>query len=525
MATIRETEDGKFLKDFVDPSQPEFVPLNETLSRLKALPGDPHLLIHLHGGLVNRHRGYKIAKRLAEHSKVGIGNDNYEQMSIIWGSGAFETVITNFKELAEDKLFDRLLKKILEWASGRVLDFGDGARGAGRSLVPPQVEAAINQAKANIDTPQAEEPFPIDRRASEMISDPDGLDDATASADLTRMLESDNALVQLSAALDAELREKEFADKRGTVDGGIAREARKTESRLSPAFFTAYGAELQASPLQTRSQLGQIALKTIIKQAIKAGFAVVRRYREKRDHDFYPTVFEEIARHFFVGTIASRVWKFMKDDTADHFKPGGAGTDLLEKLNTLNAGLEDGRRLRLTIVGHSAGCIFAGEILKALNAPGSDLDLPPVDLIFLAPAVKFKLFGEALNVAGNKVRRFHMFTMADGYEKQDKLLGAFYPRSLLYMISGALEFSEADVPLLGMDRFHRVSASGRVYSAEEQQAIDIVHQFLERSDIHSVWSKTGSSAAAGHKSLAVKHGQFDDDEKTLESIVHLACTP
>lgn len=522
MATIHETKDGKFVRDYSDPDQSQFVSLNTTLGRLKAMPGDPHIVIHLHGGLVPTSRGRKIAQRLAKPLPDGIAHPSYEQMSIVWGSGAFETVITNFRELASDRLFDRILKKTLQWASGRVLDFGSGVRSPGQALVPQQVEIVVNQAEANLDVMDADEPFAISGLSPESIADPGGAEDENAQAELTALLQSDNELVALSAALDAELRPQQFAGIRATLPAQATQNARETLPRLNPEFIKAYEAEVAGAPAQTRSALGTIALRTIIKQTIKAGFAIVRRYRRGRHHDFYPTVFEEVARHFFVSKIGSQVWSSMKKDTADHFEPGGAGIELLQRLNALNAVLTNGRSLRLTIVGHSAGCIFASEMLKALKASANGLNIPPVDVVFLAPAVDFQLFSETLDVVEDQIWRFTMFTMDDTHEKQDRLLGAFYPRSLLYMISGALEFPQVDDLIVGMDRFHRVNASGRKYTQKEQTALNRVKQFMADPKAHNVWSATGASAPTGAKSQALIHGDFDDDCETLESVVHLA---
>lgn len=521
MATIHETKDGNFVKDFIDPAQPNLVPLSTTLGRLQAAQGDPHLVIHLHGGLVSTPKGRAKAERLAKPLPDGFADDAYEQMSIVWGSGAFETVITNFRELANERLFDRALKKLMIWVSRRVLDLGTGTRSANQGLVPQQVEMVVNQAKTDLDNPAGAEPFPIPGLPPEQIVEPGGPADANAEDELSDLLSSDNELLQISTALDAVLRPDQFESVRAGIPNNLRSSMEETKDKLDPDFLQTYEEELAAAPVQTRSAAGTIALRTIIKQSFKAGKAVVRRYLHGRHHDAYPTVFEELARHLYVGTIGSQVWAFMKNDTADHFKPDGAGTSLLQQLSALNAGLDGGRELRVTLLGHSAGSIFASEFLKAIAAPANAYNLPPVDVIFLAPAVDFPHFADALDTAEQQIRRFHMYTMDDQHEKEDRMLGAFYPRSLLYLISGALEFSEADDPIVGMDRFHRVNDGDRTYTASEQVALTRVRDFLSGPKAESIWSVTGDTPPPG-ATTATKHGGFDTDEKTLQSIVHLA---
>lgn len=519
MATIRETKDGVFVRDFLNPNHPQIVDLDTTIEALRQAPGDPHLVIHMHGGLVSTSNGRATALRLAGPPPAGIADPSYEQLSIVWGSGAFETVMTNFRELINDQLFDRVLKKVLQWASGRVLDLGSGTRSIGTGLPSPKIENDVDSARQDVDANTAPSPLAIPELAKSEIVAPGGVQDPDAEAELAELLESDNTLLDLSNAIDAELRKEEFASKRAGITATSRQAAEQTVKRLNDDFVQAYQAEVAGAGSQRRSSLGWVALKTIVKQAIKAGFAVVKRYMNGRQHDFYPTVFEEVARHFVAGKLASGIWAFMKQDTADHFKPGGAGTDLLQKLSALNASLDEGRRLRITLLGHSAGCIFAGEMLKAMKPSGAGLDLDPADVILLAPAVDFESFAKVLDMAENRINRLAMFTMDDTHEKEDRLLGAFYPRSLLYMISGTLEFDQIDDPILGMDRFHRVNQSGMKYTQAEQQALSRVRQFMNGAKAEMFWAVTPGSAPVTERSHATKHGDFDNDPETLKSIV------
>lgn len=114
--------------------------------------------------------------------------------------------------------------------------------------------------------------------------------------------------------------------------------------------------------------------------------------------------------------------------------------------------------------------------------------------------------------------------MDDAREKEDWVFGSFYPRSLLYLISGALEFSEADDLIVGMDRFHRVDDSKRTYTGQERAALDKVRAFLDGQKARRIWSVTEGTAPPDSSS-AIKHGDFDNDPDTLASVVHLCKTP
>ena len=105
-----------------------------------------------------------------------------------------------------------------------------------------------------------------------------------------------------------------------------------------------------------------------------------------------------------------------------------------------------------------------------------------------------------------------MFTMGDGYEKKDHLLGQLYPRSLLYFISGVLE-KDPDVPILGMQRF---LSGTRPFDAPALKQID---DFLESAGSDRlVLSVTPAGVPVGLRSGSRRHVDFDDDLPTLESL-------
>ncbi len=144
------------------------------------------------------------------------------------------------------------------------------------------------------------------------------------------------------------------------------------------------------------------------------------------------------------------------------------------------------------------------------------------DIVFLAPAVDFRLFQSAMEKYGHRVGNFRLFGMSDTLEKDDpmaqdflgkKLASVVYPHSLLYFVSGLLEGREVDTPILGMQRFFDKT------DTFNREAYPEVQWAREKFSEHSVWSI--SDTADGRRSTSRQHGGFDNDETTLVSLRHL----
>jgi predicted alpha/beta hydrolase family esterase len=230
-------------------------------------------------------------------------------------------------------------------------------------------------------------------------------------------------------------------------------------------------------------------------------------------------------------------WNSMKQDTADAFDPDPdvhAGTALLARLQkAIATGLELNR---ITLVGHSTGAIYIAHWIE-----NSRKYLPETlkqDIVFLAPAITYDLFSETLRRNSNHIGRFRMFAMRDSFERDDQVWGQddelpdgrdwrrfIYPSSLLYLVSGILEFSlkdgswvdEPDVPLVGMERFF---TDLDVYPDNDFASIKDVRGWLGMVQDGLVWSKT-TGQAEGLNGDSTDHGAFDDNVLTLQSLQHI----
>jgi hypothetical protein len=138
--------------------------------------------------------------------------------------------------------------------------------------------------------------------------------------------------------------------------------------------------------------------------------------------------------------------------------------------------------------------------------------------VFLAPACTSEHFANVLNGHDKLIDRFRMFTMDDAHESADRVLGAVYPRSLLFLVSGLLEVDGGEsrcVPLAGLARY----LSGPEHAKEYVRA---VRQFISADGQHRlVTSPSPADAPVGMRAGAVSHGAFDNDGLVHESLRHM----
>jgi hypothetical protein len=268
---------------------------------------------------------------------------------------------------------------------------------------------------------------------------------------------------------------------------------------------------------------------------VKAGqilWRVIDRFRCGRDHGLYTTVVEEVLREFYIANVGSTIWGMMKKDTEDTFsnfgqQPTRGGWFFVQELGKV---MKDGHRPEVSIVAHSAGAIYASNLLAHLAWAHAEQNHPLPDdfrlknLIFLAPACNFTLFDRAL-ISHRQTPlfdHFRMFSLSDKLEAAYWEVPGVYPRSLLYFVSGVVERengkSTQDLPLVGMQRYFELTD---IYQQPEVERMR--HLLALAPDKRSeVWSE--SNGGEGLWSDAVKHGAFDSTEErntTIKSIQHI----
>jgi hypothetical protein len=189
--------------------------------------------------------------------------------------------------------------------------------------------------------------------------------------------------------------------------------------------------------------------------------------------------------------LGHALWQEMKRGAERAFHPEAAGSQTLRRLIAWLTALGS-EAPRVHIVGHSAGAVWNAHLLRTWR----ELNGPPVDnLMLLAPACSLELHRQAiLPLLGGLVRKQHLFLLTDEDERDDHV-ARIYGKSLLYLVSNALDDKRRLVPLLGMARFHRAP------QPPDSQL------FLAGRD--SLWSRSTS------------HGGFDNDLHTMNGLLAL----
>ena len=249
-------------------------------------------------------------------------------------------------------------------------------------------------------------------------------------------------------------------------------------------------------------------------------YRIIRRFVTGRSHGFRATIAEEFLRAFFVADFGYAVWYLMTHEIVNAFGDDEScgGTAFLLELKEL---LEVQPRLRIILVAHSGGSIYACHFIRNAKKHGLDTQF---DVIFLAAAVTVELFSETIEQHGSSIRKFRSFALKDEWERRDPLVPdaalvrLLYPRSLLYFMSGVCEPGRddndvGDVPLVGMQRYWN---DGRAYRRRD---IEHVRGFLSQERF-AVWS-VEDTAADGLACATQTHIGFDEDDRTRRSIAHI----
>ena len=194
------------------------------------------------------------------------------------------------------------------------------------------------------------------------------------------------------------------------------------------------------------------------------------------------------------GTV---IWGEMKQNAEAMSEPARNGEDdaaMILLYRHFKSHVARGR-VRLHIVGHSAGAIVASHFVQRLAADGGELE----SLNLMAPAVTLKTFRELVvpHLRG-RVKRYQQFHLSDRAEEDDPTCGP-YRRSLLYLVSESFE-GGTTTPLLGMERYFRDAGI----------PCDAIH--VSPAGSHSAASRIQPVASS-------THGGFDNDKGTQQQVI------
>jgi hypothetical protein len=446
-----------------------------------------HVVLHFHGGLVDEAAGHVIAASLDPvYRQAGA-----TPLFFVWRSGLRETLQGSLGEILREDVFTRMLRWVLRYAAGRARDLGGDRDPFGAPAVPlAEVEAELAGRDAG------HEPFA-----------------GRVPAGAEPLSERESAAFQQRMSQDAMLREEVRAlagaeEVAAGVRGAGAPVGERRTTLMDPEVL----AEL--TPGGEDGSRALISTTALVRRCAIVLWRVVERFRDGTDHGIYPTVVEELLRAFYLAHAGAALWNAMKEATRLTFEPGPApgeraGRLLLDRLGDRLAGARTVPEI--VLVGHSAGSVFINNLL---GAPAARLPIAKVAL--LAPACTTSGFATVLRDRPDALRCFRMFTMTEQAECADRLVGAFYPLSLLYLVSAVLERGDSGAsvctPLLGLARF---LTPGRGGAAD----VDSVRGFVTAPGADRLVLSPGDGGP-GLRAGAVSHGAFDDDSAVRASLQH-----
>jgi hypothetical protein len=157
--------------------------------------------------------------------------------------------------------------------------------------------------------------------------------------------------------------------------------------------------------------------------------------------------FEMFARDAGVKAI----WENMKARAAGASGQGGGLTTAAQRLKAEIGGLNASKQPDIHLIGHSAGAIMHGNFLSAMRTAG--LKASSIQLWAPACTVTFATanYGPAFADKVADPKTTFIDVLSDDNEQSDPCVPALYSKSLLYLISRALE-PEHKTPVLGLQK-------------------------------------------------------------------------
>lgn len=211
----------------------------------------------------------------------------------------------------------------------------------------------------------------------------------------------------------------------------------------------------------------------------------------------------------------------------DEMKENGLGATVESKggarilLQHLAAACAADPTIEVHVAGHSAGSIFHAPLIQMLTTAGPIPSGPMkgkrghgvnvASCTLWAPAITVDLFKQTYlpAIQSGKIGRFAISTLTDAAEQSDHC-GSIYNKSLLYLVSNALEekgripLLRDGTPILGMEKFIRADPG--------------LKDLMQRVTAKKMnWVRSPNNAREGSPDHATSksHGGFDDDGPTL----------
>jgi hypothetical protein len=236
-----------------------------------------------------------------------------------------------------------------------------------------------------------------------------------------------------------------------------------------------------------------------------AGAGIGERLADASDRFIEKTVGRPLARP---------IWSEMKENAELAFAPRHGGELLLDAIQALAATW--GPRFELHLVGHSAGSILLGHMLTAMDPRPGGLKRSLSSVSLFAPACTVAFANRHYARDGAVMQRLSLDVLSDEVERGDTV-GAVYRKSLLYLVSNALE-ADLRTPILGLAQIDNPDFTGWDGSSDTGEAL--AHWRAAARDarlakrtqvVKSRDIRVAVDAAGKEVRQPAAHGGFDND--------------
>lgn len=473
---------GRF--DTANGSTPE--QLTAFIASLKRSPPQ-RLVLYFHGGLTPLASGLGNATILAPHLQaVGAAS-----IFVIWESGWQEIIEQNLPAIFHEPIFQAIQQKVAQILKGKIEQTA-AQQTMGALALPSKTEVRTHLAEARTGSP-------LFRDAG-----PDDVPDLT---------EDEKRAIEFDVERDADLRTA-LQDIVQTGVNPTAAAATDVAARASPHTLMSPDVLAEIVPAAAPTAMGGFfSMLNMAKHIIAVVAAIIERLHTHRDHGLYLTITEEILREFYIRNVGKFLWDGMKTEVSEAFDPASAsaGKALIEALQGLWA---SGVKPTITLVGHSAGAIYAARMLSEMQKANLPAEMK-CDVILIAPACTFQLFSDTLQAAGNRIGGLRIFGMGDERERQNALFPPIFNSSLLYFVSGVIE-DAPDMPLVGMQRYYSVPYEGPDFTpldpVRKAEKLILPHAFA--------WAEA-TGFQGGNCDMRSHGGWLTEAPQTLASVLYL----